>query len=525
MAFLTNIHSVSHLIVALLGRQLLYAAIACVLIGVLTKALRLRSPAWHIGLWSLVLLRLLLPPDLASPISVRAIVDRLVPVDRVSDRIEHTLLAFTSPDAVVQTSPLIEQDSAAAPRRAIRPSWQMIALACWLLGMGGGLELFLRKRSRYRALIRDALPVDEGPVAALLQECRAQFKVARPVRVVTSDRAVSPFTSGVAKPVIYIPQRLLEGGGTTALYAMIAHEMNHIKRHDVVWITLQNIVQIAFFFFPVAWYVNRQIELARECICDRAVVTGGKISSAQYGSSLLLVLKFCVTSQERLEFLPAFNAQYRILKQRIQRLKTYERPQTTHPRAMYAALLLVGAVALPMAPDMAGIAFFTPFNDANRQTYESFRQRMVKPYAAAYSTTLGCMQYTGVGLQGEFGEAVYAIGAGDVVRVTGAAPHTEVVVAHTLSRSTTIFSVYARIADVRVRVGDRVTEATQIGRLLTREEYAAGGLAEQHLHLEVRRELDAYRSRSPHYLKYERPDIVQDNFLNPALFYRQHLQG
>ncbi len=525
MTILTDINRFSAVIIALLGRQVVYVAIAFLMIAVLTKVLRLRSPYWHIGLWSLVLIRLLLPPGLASPISGRALFDRVVPFDAVYDRVEHFLLPIIAPQVDISVPQPRAGISDEMPRPAPRPSWHTIAFACWLLGVGGCAELYARKRSRYRALIYEARPVEDAEILSLLRDCCAQFQVARPVRVVTSNTSISPFTFGVVHPVIYVPQHLLHADNMTALYAIIAHELIHIKRYDIVWMNLQNIIQIIFFFFPVVWYVNRQIELARECICDRAVVAGGTISTRQYGSSLLLVLKLCFTNQEPLQFLPSFNAQYRILKQRIQRLNTYARQKTPHSHAMYAVLLLFGTISLPMAPETTGITFFTPFEEADRQAFQTFQQRVVKPYSESYSATLTSMRYTGVGLQGEFGETVYAIGAGEVVRITGEAPHTEVVVAHALSRRTRIFSVYARINDVRVRVGDMVTEETPIGRMLNREEYAASGFSEQRLHLEVRQTLNAYRSRSPHYLKYENPEILESNFINPVIFYRKHLQS
>jgi murein DD-endopeptidase MepM/ murein hydrolase activator NlpD len=335
---------------------------------------------------------------------------------------------------------------------------------------------------------------------------------------------VSPFAFGVFTPTIYIPQRLLATADTTSLYAIMAHEINHIKRHDVLWMSLQNLLQIIYFFFPVAWYANHQVELARECICDRDAVTTGKISTAQYGASLLTVLKLSFR-QEPLQFLPSFNAQYHNLKTRIQRLKAYSQQKKPHRTAMCASLLVFGLLTLPMAPERIKIRFFSPFDEAERHVFQTIQQRVVKPYAEAYSRTMATMQYTGIGLQAEFGEPVYAIGKGEVVRIAGEAPYTEVVVAHKIQRHTTVFSVYARITDVSVHIDDEVTEHTPIGRLLTREEYNKSQLTEQHLHLEVRTTLDAYRSRSPHYFKYQTPETLDAGFLNPLTFYHKHLES
>jgi beta-lactamase regulating signal transducer with metallopeptidase domain len=516
-----EVNTFSYMVMTLLGRQLLYATVLFVLIAALARVFRIRSPYWHVGLWALLLLRLVLPPDLSNPISGRNLLDRVMPLDNTYERI----FSVFSPPKVITTSLATSNPTRTSGKAEHSPSVPTILLACWVLGMFGCLELYWRKRARYRRLIQQAMPVRDAALNTLIHDCCVQFGITRPVQVVSSDRHVSPFTFGVLRPKIYLPKSLVESGDMTALYAIIAHEIVHIKRHDTIWMSLQSMVQIVYFFFPVTWYANRQIEVARECICDRAVVSGGKISNTRYGASLLMVLKFCLTEQVHIEFSPSFNAQYHNLKRRIQHLKAYSPMRHPRKKLMYASLLLFGFLTLPMARETMDIRFFTPFQEPERHVYRTVEQRMIQSYSEPYSTTLSEMKYTGIGLQGEFGEAVYAIGAGQVIHISGKFPHAEVVIAHQMPRRKTIYSVYARIHEVQVQVGDQVTEETQIGRLFTHEEYHQSGLTQHSLHLEVRKNPEAYRSRSPHYLKYETSEILQIGFLNPLVFYQQHLQS
>ena len=58
-------------ILPLLGRELLYSTILCLVILVAARLLKTWSPYWHLGLWTILLVRLLLPPNLSSPFSGR----------------------------------------------------------------------------------------------------------------------------------------------------------------------------------------------------------------------------------------------------------------------------------------------------------------------------------------------------------------------------------------------------------------------------------------------------------------------
>ncbi|MGD8326984.1 MAG: hypothetical protein PVF65_08720, partial [Sphingomonadales bacterium] len=56
-----------------LGQQLLYAAVTAAVVALIIKFTHVKSPLLRQGLWSLVLLRLVLPTDLSSPLSLRGV--------------------------------------------------------------------------------------------------------------------------------------------------------------------------------------------------------------------------------------------------------------------------------------------------------------------------------------------------------------------------------------------------------------------------------------------------------------------
>jgi outer membrane protein assembly factor BamA len=56
------------------------------------------------------------------------------------------------------------------------------------------------------------------------------------------------------------------------LEAVLAHELAHIRRHDL-WINLfQRIVETLLFYHPAVWWLSRRLRIERELCCDELVV-------------------------------------------------------------------------------------------------------------------------------------------------------------------------------------------------------------------------------------------------------------
>ncbi len=77
---------------------------------------------------------------------------------------------------------------------------------------------------------------------------------------------------GWIRPVILVPAAALAGLDPTALEAVLAHELAHVRRHDYLVNLMQSMVEALFFYHPAAWWISRQIRTEREHCCDDAAV-------------------------------------------------------------------------------------------------------------------------------------------------------------------------------------------------------------------------------------------------------------
>jgi beta-lactamase regulating signal transducer with metallopeptidase domain len=172
------------------------------------------------------------------------------------------------------------QPSAAAPHEspalfaphAASIDWLSYAVLAWFAGvymftlrtLGGWMLLMRLRRQR-------AEPIG----GELLETCRAlqrRLGVSRAVRYVCSKAAASPAVFGWFRPMVVLPLSALAGLSPWQVEAIIAHELAHIKRGDLVVNAFQIATETLLFYHPAVWWVNRVIRNEREHCCDDVAV-------------------------------------------------------------------------------------------------------------------------------------------------------------------------------------------------------------------------------------------------------------
>jgi beta-lactamase regulating signal transducer with metallopeptidase domain len=94
----------------------------------------------------------------------------------------------------------------------------------------------------------------------------------RQPRMLVVAENVSPFSFGVLRPTICLPEGLEERLKPEALDLVIAHECTHVARGDGWLRPLERVAADVLWFNPFAWLMRRELDVARELACDEAVV-------------------------------------------------------------------------------------------------------------------------------------------------------------------------------------------------------------------------------------------------------------
>jgi bla regulator protein blaR1 len=92
--------------------------------------------------------------------------------------------------------------------------------------------------------------------------------VRRPVLLLESSRVGVPTVIGLRHPVILLPAAGLAGLRDVEVEGILAHELAHVRRGDVLANLIQVLIEAMLFFHPLVWWVSRTVRHEREASCD-----------------------------------------------------------------------------------------------------------------------------------------------------------------------------------------------------------------------------------------------------------------
>jgi beta-lactamase regulating signal transducer with metallopeptidase domain len=337
-------------------------------------AARYRHALWVIGLGLAILLPLTTLPETWRLACQSGMVRKTLPGDPA------LLGQQPAPGAGLQAAPdrNFETSGGKRPRGASRlqlldslrrhsrpialpPFFAYAALGTYMLLISGQFTRLAWALASATRLRREArarqLP---AALAGLVTRCREALGL-RTVAVNTSSKAAGPATVGFFRPVIVLPETLLQFGSAEELTTAFCHEMAHVRRRDYLVNLICELVLLPLVFHPAAWLLKRRIEETRELACDE-VAAGLLLSPPEYARSLVNLAQSIAPRAS------AFSPRYtlgvfdaNILEERIMRLLD-NRPQESPRRTR---LLLGGAtLALVVAAMTAGMFSLTAVGTA-----------------------------------------------------------------------------------------------------------------------------------------------------------------
>ena len=98
----------------------------------------------------------------------------------------------------------------------------------------------------------------------------SKFKLRRSIKVLINDDLKTPITYGVFKPKIILQSYILKDKELLK-YVMI-HELTHIKKYDIVYNHLKNLIACLYWHNLLILAATRYIEEDIEILCDKLVV-------------------------------------------------------------------------------------------------------------------------------------------------------------------------------------------------------------------------------------------------------------
>ena len=131
-------------------------------------------------------------------------------------------------------------------------------MSLWLIGVTAGIARLIMQWRNVRKRISRLTPIEDERLLNRLHEFCPRMRLRQRVQLLQSEGAGTPFLVGLFRPCIVFPKDVLSQSSYGELEAALAHELAHLKRHDLPWNWLAAVVETLFFFHPMVWLARRE---------------------------------------------------------------------------------------------------------------------------------------------------------------------------------------------------------------------------------------------------------------------------
>jgi len=464
------------LLLSFLLKNTAYSLVLFIIVAVAVRFLPRRFALLRYLMWSLIFIRLVLPPNFALPISSGALLGAGVPSLGAleSGPVTHDGLGDV---------PLGDRESTVLNRGIFGEvgTGTHVLLLVWIVGVLLSASILTINRRRFLRIARRGTVVDDPDIDTALNRWLGNFSIRRAVTVLTTEAQTPAYTVGTFRPVIVIPSWILalkesRADRPAVLESIIAHETAHIARFDDLALQVQGVLSALYFFNPFVWIAGSRMRLENDVICDSAVLSRATIVPREYGRALLAAVEGCGGSMLVSHFA-------RTASQLKARIRTIMSSSQKTPRTFSSIFVALGfgVILLPMASHSDAAE---PELSATTEIHEPDFQHPLPE--ARLSSGFGMRRHpidrdmrmhSGIDLAIERGKPVKAAASGVVsfADMRGAWGNL-VIIDHGDGYET----YYAQLDSMTVSVNDRVPAGGLVGTV-----GASGAATAPHLHFEI----------------------------------------
>lgn len=225
----------------------------------------------------------------------------------------------------------------------------------WIIGILAMVLLVLKSSYRLYQIKKSALPLQNREVRALYKSCLEELNITIKIPLYSTAFLNSPVITGLFRPRIYLPIRLITDFDPQKIRYMLLHELQHYRHKDNISNYLLLLAGIFYWFNPLVWYAARIMRNDREIACDSAVLNIlGRDFYLDYGYTLINFAE--KLSLSPFPFSSGLGGSMKQLERRVQNIADYKIPS---PMKQFRSAAFFTAIALlfaGMAPALTSYA-------------------------------------------------------------------------------------------------------------------------------------------------------------------------
>ena len=246
-------------------------------------------------LWIAVLLRLIMPYAIASPVhldGIAAVIGKeryveeatvAVPTKTEAEKTENAPARQGEPEIflVPKEEKMSETVSAAQPAKArtskivsdyIKSNIWAILFAAWISGLAAFLVKLTRSLAKFDARTGECGDIISPEVLKIFKETKNRLGIRKEVKLLSSRYVSVPVTFGWIRPKILLPSDLEKAISEEKLKLILMHELLHVKRNDLLKNYIWIIAKLVHWFNPLVWKAYREYNDDIELAVDNEIV-------------------------------------------------------------------------------------------------------------------------------------------------------------------------------------------------------------------------------------------------------------
>ena len=249
------------------------------------------SAKFHYYIWFLLLLRLLIPLNLESPLSVLHIIPPSHQ-DNIFDAVKQNLSnSQISNINSININADFKLEYSNNNLTSLGFNFETLAFL-WLIGVCGILLYIITINILLWAKLKNYSECDRQDIIILLEQCKSILKINLKVPIIYYKHLKSPMLSGIIYPKILISSEIVNRLSEEELKFVFMHELAHIKRRDLLVNVVCMLIQAVYWFNPIIWYSIYKMKQDCEISCDATVLTALSLEeNKKYGYTIIKIMK------------------------------------------------------------------------------------------------------------------------------------------------------------------------------------------------------------------------------------------
>jgi len=462
--------------------------IICLIFGLKLVFKKRLSPKWHYYIWLLIIVKLLIPIEIKSQMSIMPHVDLQEQYHASFD------VVTTAEEEILLLQDMTETNSIQNKElnlvHLIPILWLAVLTMLILYNIYIEVGFYFKQRT-YKHLT-------DSTIEHILDKVKTDLNINRYIQVKVSEENTTPKIYSLINPCIIIDESTLIKADETMIYHLFLHELNHLKHYDLIINTFSIVVRCIYWFNPLIHMAMSHMREDREVACDTSVLEKlPQKDHRQYGYTLLHAIQMNKTST-RLALSLGSKKQ---IARRLTMIRDYKKSKlkTILASSGLACLLAITCFSSPIsyASDYINepLTQVIPFDrqlvnismDTGERAIDTNEITFIRPLEAGRITApFGNRKHPildeeffhkGIDIAAITGTEILASADGQVIYSDWAGSYGKLII---IEHADGYQTKYAHISQLKVNKGDEVKQGQIIATVGT-----TGNVTGPHLHFEV----------------------------------------